>query len=171
MVFKKILVFLRKNAKSADFERQLKQEFDQGHILDTASDNSWYLTLGQTVSEFVEAPAAVLRIHTSDAGVTCHAKIVHYIDKKRILIGDIEAFKENRGYGSIMIRNIIELAKQVGVIEITGNLTSTDGDHFDKLEHFYTKHGFEVHFFDNRSWGKIIKVFQNVPGYCVQHKE
>jgi len=70
--------------------------------------------------------------------------IVNDTNKKELFIGDFGSNIENKGYGSILLRNVIKLAKQLGCKTITGNLSSVDGGHFDKLRYLYEKYGFEV---------------------------
>ena len=55
---------------------------------------------------------------------------------------------ENRGIGSMLLREAILECRHRGVNRITGDLTDADKDHFDKLEYIYEKHGFTVCFFD-----------------------
>lgn len=64
--------------------------------------------------------------------------------KSELFIGDFESDIENRGYGSILLRNVIELAKRLHLKCITGNLSAADSDHFDKLRHLYEKYRFVV---------------------------
>ncbi len=49
---------------------------------------------------------------------------------------------ENRGIGSLMIRAMESWARTCGVETIWGELSEADRDHFDKLKHFYEKHGY-----------------------------
>ena len=54
------------------------------------------------------------------------------------------------------LRNVIELAKTLGLKKIACNLSAVDSDHFDKLTHLYeTKFGFEVEI--TGSSGTILK--------------
>lgn len=154
-MFRQLIVRLSRDRQAKEFEQKLAYEQSRGHVLDVATDRGWYVTLGQTVDEFAHAPGGVLWLHTLIVGTVCRANLVHYVPEKRILIGDIEAFVENKGYGSTMLKNIIELATGIGAQEIIGNLASTDIDHFDKLKHFYNKHGFEVTMFDGDDSGAI----------------
>ena len=55
---------------------------------------------------------------------------------------------ENRGIGSMLLREAILECRHRGVNRITGDLTYGDKDHFDKLEYIYEKHGFTVCFSD-----------------------
>ena len=54
---------------------------------------------------------------------------------------------ENRGLGSMLLSRVIAICKDRGHQGIEGKLSRTDSDHFDKLKHFYEKHGFTVMFY------------------------
>lgn len=71
-----------------------------------------------------------------------------------MLLGDFQAKIENRGYGSILLRNMVKLARDLGINTVNGNLSAVDSDHFDKLEYLYSKYGFEVNIQGNR--GTIV---------------
>jgi len=65
-----------------------------------------------------------------------------------LLIGDIDPFKRKRdygkGYGSMMMDELLKYAFQNGVHTIRGNLSIVDSDHKERLHAFYRKHGFEI---------------------------
>ena len=65
-----------------------------------------------------------------------------------ILIGDIRHYKENshynRGYGSLMMEELLGYAKENGFSYIHGNLAQVDLDHKERLHHFYRKFGFII---------------------------
>ena len=76
---------------------------------------------------------------------------------------------ENRGLGSMLVREAIEECKRGGHKGIYGHLSEVDRDHFPKLEHFYKKLGFSVVIYSEdrpkhqSSWaGKIEMIFDNV---------
>lgn len=154
-MFRRIIARLGRGKRVREFEERLSHEQDKGYVLDIARDRSWYTTLGMPVEEFAETPGGVLWLDSLDEGMVCRASLVHYVSERRILIGDIEAFVENKGYGSSMLKNIIKLARDIGVREITGNLSEVDSDHFDKLKYFYVKHGFKIAMFDGGNSGAI----------------
>lgn len=72
-----------------------------------------------------------------------------------INIGDIQMARDCRGFGSIAMKTLIDYAKEIKVKKITGELSQVDVDHFDRLEYFYGKHGFEVIFNTDRTEGSI----------------
>lgn len=64
--------------------------------------------------------------------------------KEKITIGDIQCKKNNNGYGSAMMLALIGYAKQNELECIEGWLSNVDGDHIERLYHFYQKFGFEI---------------------------
>lgn len=63
-----------------------------------------------------------------------------------ISLEDIEMETElvNRGYGRILLSTLISIAKKRNINRISGWISNVDGDHWDRLEHFYKNHNFEV---------------------------
>jgi len=72
-----------------------------------------------------------------------------------LYIDDFLAVEENIGNGSILLNALICCAKSLGYYSIIGWLSPVDREHFDKLEYFYKKHGFEVNFSENKNEGNI----------------
>lgn len=70
----------------------------------------------------------------------------NYTSEKEIEIGDIEVFGENegRGYGSILLDSLTKFAIDNSINTITGWISYADKNHFEKLDYFYKKHGFNV---------------------------
>ena len=56
---------------------------------------------------------------------------------------EIDFNLENRGIGSSLLTLIEIWAKKHGVINIIGDLSNVDADHFDKLKYFYNKNGYD----------------------------
>lgn len=57
---------------------------------------------------------------------------------------EIEEYLSNRGYGSILLGTLIDIAKEKKAKTITGWISRVDNDHLERLVHFYKKHNFEV---------------------------
>lgn len=85
-------------------------------------------------------------------------------ESKYIIIDDINNIDDNIGNGSIMMEYFIKLAKSLGVAYISGELSSMDKDHFDRLEHFYKNFGFIVSFNEDRTSGSIRLDLSNIRG-------
>lgn len=73
-----------------------------------------------------------------------------------IHIDDILVEDNNAGNGSILMPYFIKYCKQYTDAKyISGSLSSVDIDHFDRSEHFYRKHGFNVEMNKDKSSGRI----------------
>lgn len=72
-------------------------------------------------------------------------------------ISDININKElvNEGYGSLLLNNLIEMAKRHEVKKISGWISRVDTDHLDRLVHFYKKNNFKVTLYDEPDSMKI----------------
>lgn len=75
-----------------------------------------------------------------------------YIMRELIEILEIQVFGDNqhRGYGSVLLTALIDIALENSIKEISGWISYADEDHFDKLDYFYKKHGFAVFWLDNK---------------------
>lgn len=76
---------------------------------------------------------------------------------KKIKISDLNLNKAfvNEGYGSLLLSNLIRLAKEYHAEEISGWISGVDYNHIDRLVHFYEKHNFKVTLDENTSSMKI----------------
>ncbi len=98
-------------------------------------------------------------IYASDDGDTCKIMLnecdsafrgmwdfsiqAQYANENTIHIGDIKG-PENKGYGSICMHYLKEVAKEQNIQYITGDIAKRDWDHKERLVHFYKKHNFKV---------------------------
>ena len=81
----------------------------------------------------------------------------------------VDSLIEDRGLGSMLVREAIEECKRRGHKGVYGYLSDVDRDHFPKLKHFYKNLGFSVVIYSEErpkhqtSWaGKIEMLFDNV---------
>lgn len=86
---------------------------------------------------------------TTDKGVKlADPNIYLYVfqEEQRIEIADIriEGAHVNRGYGSIVMCEILKLAHPLGIKFINGWISGADWGHIDRSAHFYRKLGFDV---------------------------
>ena len=87
---------------------------------------------------------------------------------RSILIGDIihtQNRNYNKGYGSLMMKKLIEYTKENGYTLIHGNLSLVDADHKGRLYHFYEKFGFIITEFPEPKdcyYGEIRKIITEV---------
>lgn len=65
-------------------------------------------------------------------------------EAKTISISDIECQKNNKGYGSLMMKQLIEYAEQNRFECIDGWLSEVDRNHEKRLYYFYGKFGFKI---------------------------
>ena len=88
----------------------------------------------------------MVRLYVNDRS---RAKIQCVIESEdTILIGDIQHSKENtdynKGYGSRMMKALLDYAKEQHFSILCGNLSVVDLDHKERLHHFYKKFGFDI---------------------------
>lgn len=77
---------------------------------------------------------------------------------EKFYIEDIQVRDENKGFGSLLLAYLEEVARAEGCLKITGNLVWPDYPKKDKLCHFYEKNGYEVVLKEaNNRWGYIYK--------------
>ena len=77
-----------------------------------------------------------------------------------VYIDDVEIYSINQGHGSMLLKNVINFFHGAGFRMLSGEISSVDSDHFDRLRHFYEKFGFEVAVRGTR--GSIHLDLQNV---------
>lgn len=91
-----------------------------------------------------------------------------YSSDETIELGDIEVFGENegRGYGSLLLNSLINFASDNSIKTITGWISYADKDHFDRLDYFYKKHGFDVIWSNNfKITNKAANIIWSNPFY------
>ena len=99
----------------------------------------------------------MLSLYTLKKGLSSKIMSTYDIKKNSIFIGDISPEIEDKGYGSILMVNIIKIAKILKVDTIIGNLAEADNGHFDKLAYFYKKHSFTVEIDVSGMKGAILR--------------
>ncbi|WP_207667427.1 hypothetical protein [Clostridium sp. 1xD42-85] len=78
-----------------------------------------------------------------------------YKSETTIHISDIKG-EQNKGFGSVLMKHLKEIAHQENKHYITGDIVKRDFDHVERLKHFYTKHYFEISMDHNEQSGKIV---------------
>lgn len=91
-----------------------------------------------------ECPLLIVRAISSINGKIAHVQCVMNADDQTMLIGDliVDEKYRNRGIGSKLLEEIMQIAKNLGVVEVYGNISSVDDT--ERLFTFYGKRGFEV---------------------------
>lgn len=91
---------------------------------------------------------------------------IYYYDSK-LVIDDIQG-GYNKGYGTVAMTEIINIAEQKNIKKLVGNLCNEDlKDHKDRLTHFYEKFGFTVTIETNENNymnGNIYKGIEGIVG-------
>ena len=79
-------------------------------------------------------------------------------NEKRMFIADIQCAEDDtsRGYGSVALNHLIRIAKTKRISRISGQISSTDWEHVDRLKYFYGKHGFRVILNEATKSGRIL---------------
>lgn len=87
--------------------------------------------------------------------------VFYEVEKKEFFIADIHIhFKDyNKGYGSLLMEQLLQIAKKENIKVITGNISSIDWNHFERIRHFYQKYGFSVELDYKKRSGKIKRLF------------
>jgi GNAT superfamily N-acetyltransferase len=85
---------------------------------------------------------------------------VTYNPIKVIELADIDIIENMsaRGYGSILLKALLEIAHDKGVERINGWISSVDIEHLERLKHFYIKHGFHIKIDDDYKNNKSNKI-------------
>ena len=109
---------------------------------------------------------AYVKTHQIDLGNSEDEDTVRLLEIGRIIDVRVNRFMENRGVGSMLVKAAIDACKRRGNLGIDGEINRVDGDHFDKLKHFYEKLGFDFELFDTeglddqaRAVGRIFMRF------------
>ena len=147
-------------SKDEKFAHALASVERDGTILEVDPDGKWFAAVVHYKldeirgNEGASAPNLVL-VRKKDLRQVTHMRLVIDMEKSELLLGDFESRIENKGYGSILLRNLIKLAELLEINTITGNLSAVDSGGFDKLNYLYSKYGFEVSIKGNS--GTIIR--------------
>ncbi|WP_404451074.1 GNAT family N-acetyltransferase [Virgibacillus necropolis] len=121
--------------------------------IDQTNDNNWVVIYADKGTE-----ACQIMLHDCDAafrGDWNAAIQAEYKNENTIHIADIKG-QQNKGYGSILMNYLKELAHNENVQYITGDIVERDFDHVNRLMHFYRKHNFDVKIDHTEQYGEII---------------
>lgn len=133
--------------KEKSFNQALNYEQEHGgEIIEIDKNREWFVAIsGIKINDIKEDASIVLVLFQKQKiSIIATAKIIYYKQKEELFIADLESHIEDIGYGSILLRNIINAGKRLNCKVITGKLSSVDYGHFDKLKHFYEKFKFKV---------------------------
>ena len=88
-----------------------------------------------------EASVQIREVEFPDLETRVHMPIAHIVDLR------VSDYMQNRGVGSMLVRQAVDECKRRGHLGIDGDLSREDQSHFDRLERFYEKMGFSVEFY------------------------
>ncbi|ASN07201.1 GNAT family protein [Virgibacillus necropolis] len=121
--------------------------------IDQTYDNNWVVIYADKGAE-----ACQIMLHDCDASFRGNwdaAIQTNYKNDNTIHIADIKG-RQNKGYGSILMNHLKELAHDENVQYITGDIVERDFDHVNRLKHFYRKHNFDVNINHEEQCGEIV---------------
>ena len=148
-------MWFTKSKRDDEYRLAIKRASNEGHLIDKWDTELCYVTLGKTLDEFQQDEYAIVCLYKARRGLVCDAKIIRN-GRNTIRINDIISKEHNKGYGSKVLESVIKICRQLGVKSIEGDLSETDSDRFDKLEHFYERSGFKVVIDEGRKSGRIV---------------
>ncbi|MFD2044273.1 hypothetical protein ACFSTA_10300 [Ornithinibacillus salinisoli] len=121
--------------------------------IDQTKEDNWVVIYADRDEENCQ-----LMLHSCDSpyrGKWHSAIQTEYKDDNTIHIADIKG-EENKGYGSILMKHLKDLARDENVQYITGDIVERDFDHVDRLTYFYEKHYFDVKIDHEEQCGEIV---------------
>lgn len=138
------------------FKRSIDQRANEDCLFAVDKDHQWYISLEVPMHAIKKGRlTGVYLWKLGYADPVCRAFFSYSKYNDTIKIADILSNCENRGYGSQILKSILQIARHLSVGTVEGDLSSVDKDHFDKLEYFYNKQGFTVTFNHDRTVGGI----------------
>ncbi|QDD87447.1 hypothetical protein [Bacillus cereus] len=139
----KRIFYLFKNAEILGIE--INKEGEELFVFKEQTESSVYIKLcGESYKAINGMPMIDTNIRKNP-----------YPKPSELYINDIRMIHNEIGNGSIAMEYLIKTAKKMNVSHIRGWLSPEDMDHFDRLEHYYTKFGFKVVFNKERTSGNI----------------
>ena len=143
-----------------DFFHRFQWQDSYGHIRHVGFDNHAVGFSGFAASKNQRGTGA---IYVQTQNIHARKQSMAYLNDVRV-----DDRIENRGLGSMLVREAIEECKRRGHNGLYGHLSEVDRDHFSKLKHFYERLGFSIVFYGTRHpdykfnrVGKIEIAFNN----------
>lgn len=121
--------------------------------IDQTKENDWVV-----IYAYKEETTCQLMLHNCERpyrGKWNSAIEAEYRDDSNLHIADIKG-EESKGYGSILMKHLKDIARDENMQYITGDIMERDFDHVDRLNHFYNKHNFDVNIDRQNQHGKIV---------------
>ena len=170
--FKKELLDMQNyyQRKLEDIERNANKKTTMIELVHSILKEKNHVIVGEDVNKMKEQVLVVQWVFDNDIwfmlyserykAINKHPRIMAsyvscYGEEPYIKINDILVVDNDVGNGSILMRYFIKYCKTTDAKCIRGQLSSVDKGHFDRSEHFYKKHEFNVKFTSDRSAGSI----------------
>ncbi|MFC3884514.1 hypothetical protein ACFOU2_13760 [Bacillus songklensis] len=145
---KKDPIELKKDLEDLEFQLfrmqdNLKEIAKKGQVIgiDQSKEDKWVIVYA--VDDGNSCKVMLNECESAYKGVWDFSIHAVYFDDNAIHIGDIKG-PANKGYGSICMNYLKDIAKEQNIPFITGDIAERDWDHLDRLIHFYEKHHFRV---------------------------
>lgn len=147
-------------------QTQMKQiERDGGEVLALKQAKNQELVLIYRTTQLIHAdPDIYAYVYPKNANqepLHLAVYVFYDVEKKEFFIADIHIHMKdyNKGYGSLLMEQLLKLASKENIELITGNICGIDWNHFERIRHFYRKHGFNVELDYKKRAGKIRRIF------------
>lgn len=148
-------VYLNKLVKKKDIKYEVnfqsKEISDNGDkIIDITTEYDMTIIIYRNLYELPENEEYTidlnLRVITLQGVVYPEPRLFAFKHHDYIHLSDIRIFgkNQNKGYGTILLNKLKEIATKTNINKIYGQISSVDSDHIDRLLHFYKKNNFAV---------------------------
>ena len=170
--FKKELLETKNNyqRKVDDIEKNAKKKTNMIELVHSILKEKNHVIVGEDINKMKEQVLVVQWVFDNDIwfmlyserykAINKHPRIMAsyvslYGEDPYIKIDDISVVDDDVGNGTILMPYFIKYCETTNAKYICGQLSSVDKGHFNRSEHFYKKHGFNVKFTSDRSSGSI----------------
>lgn len=166
--FKKELLDMQNYYQREDIEINTNKKTTMIELVHSILKEKNHVIVGEDINKMKEQVLVVQWVFDNDIWFMLYSE--HYMpihprimasyvpnngEDPYIIIDDILVVNNDVGNGSILMPYFIKYCKTTDAKYICGQLSTVDKGHFNRLEHFYKKHGFNVKFKSDRSSGSI----------------
>lgn len=121
--------------------------------IDQAKDDTWVVVYADKREEMFQL--MLHACHRPYQGNWNSAIQAEFKDDNTIHIANIKG-EENKGFGSVLMTHLKDLARRGNIQYITGDIARRDYDHVNRLKYFYEKHYFDVEIDHDAMCGEIV---------------
>jgi GNAT superfamily N-acetyltransferase len=101
-------------------------------------------------------PSGEVRLREPRPSGNCYLSFQKMTNTVKIEDIRVDSRFENRGVGSLLLAFAESWAREHGASRMVGDLSDVDASHFDKLKHFYEKHGFTFRLLTSQAVGTRV---------------